>query len=255
MASNILLSDTFLNWIEPNRVLGLKSINREFRAKAYDFAETKTSYTIQEGKYSEAFQIRKTYASYPNIKKLTIPIGRMHRVSDYLRPTTKSLHLILELWLGEKPYSYSDVDMYSFSTIMTAFQELQEFLLLNPNAQLEELKISFSDTVFMTYNYPRGVISHYDRNGPVYEDYDKTIEINNIEPSLFIYVIDREIKDRLQRAVVSIVEKNPRLRITIPYHFPGAIEIPNLTYSDVFQLEEDDITFIENCIYHLKDSN
>lgn len=231
--SNLLLLDQVLSWLEPYELQEVKQVNKECYSTISSFIQSNTHYTL----YSNCvlhWRIRdRLYKEYPNIQSLTLYLSYRNLLVEYLRPTIKSLEIVIPIEITQETRSAKYAYWLSNTgEIIRTLQDIHEYLESTPTAQLAELTLRFNPVSSVTFVCPNALIVEYDRHGPIYEDDEHTVNVKSITPSELLSIVDPYELKKIEVALENVVKKENWKKITIPYHFPGAQGIPNVTYTD-----------------------
>jgi len=151
------------------------------------------------------------YALYPNISHLTFEWSPVLHLSDYLRPSLKSLTLLLPLHLD-----FEDDSLFLRRECFTSvFEDLSNFLKSN-STQLVNLSIQLNPNVVLSIKIPNATLTHYDSDGPVYEDLETTIETEDFPTSHYLNLLKEEDKQFLQELIVPTLSSHIFKILCIP---------------------------------------
>jgi hypothetical protein len=201
--SELLLCDPMLSWLEPIDLLRVKGLNRLSREKISQHMTTQRCFSTHKTTLLHWNAREKLYAMYPNVESLTILCDGVHRPREYLRDSTKSLHLLLPLTIGihssiagmlKYPYLENTVHL------VEALDQVFEFLQSNPSCALENLQISFDPTVSISFEIPNGLHTGYDSYGPLYDDLQCYYKTKKYPPERYLCVLE-DSTQKLQDAV------------------------------------------------------
>jgi hypothetical protein len=231
-----LLLDPLLAWYGPKDLVNLQQINKEHRDYLKSFLQTETRYQVTGPSFEYWGTRMRLYKMYPSIQKLTLELCFQHKVTDYLRSSLRSLHLILPLYFGDTLPSTSYI-LHNLQNTCQAFFDIKEYIQKDPACQLKELILSFSPTVTFTFTYPCSNIVEYDRFGPLYEDTELTKSSKTLSPVHCLTLLEEKDYMALQNSFLSLAEMPNWNSIQLPYHFPGAECLSKATYTDVCEID------------------
>lgn len=238
--ASILLSDPVLQWLEPKDLQVLRALNRQHKNTIDEHRRTQTNYTVTM-KTSLRWHVREElYARHPNVQALTFECGGPDSLATYLRPTLQSLHLRVPLSLETDPEVSGSLFWRDADDIARELQALETFLQRTPEAQLHTLRISFHPTVYLTLTNDRSMVVEYDHDGPIYEDYDVTLQDSYGSPEIYFSVIEKTFEmESVGEVLARLCSVRPCKSISLPYEFPGATTIPQATLSKPCENDSD----------------
>ncbi len=249
MPSNLLL-DPLMSMYSTKELLKLKQVNKEYASSINNYIKAHRHFSVL-GSSSDPWGTRmRLYSMFPKIEHLTLEVNYQNNLTDYLRPHTQRLDLVIPLHLEEERDT-SEYSLINTNCIVTALQDLLTYIQANPSS-LKELTISFSPKVNVTFLYLNQYIVGFDRHGPVYDDMELTKSLKVIAPAEFLVFLPC-ITQRLLRSIFLDIAKHPTWKkITVPYHFPGAQEILGAQYTDIFEKSEELIERLEETLRSLR---
>lgn len=129
---------------------------------------------------------------------VTIDYYRVHMVSE-IPPTTRSLHIILPVCIYE---DHIEMDFFFHADRhLWILENLLQLLQTTPG--VEEIHISLSNKVVIGYVEKDGIHTGYDKYGPLYEDYEWSIETEELNPFHCLYLQSEQkcemVKEKLQQ--------------------------------------------------------
>lgn len=238
--ASILLTDPVLQWLTPAERHALRGLNRQHRDVIDEHTKTQTSYIVPMRPRLSWRSREILYARHTNVQALTFECGGPDSLATYLRPTLQSLHLQIPLQLDFDPDSSEQFLWSNAEDIAREIGKLEQFLQATPAAQLHTLTISFHPTVNLTLLNDRSVIVDYDSYGPVYEDYDTTIEDSYGSPEVYFSVIEKTFEmEWIGEVLAQLCNGRPWKSVSLPYEFPGATTIPHATLTKPCSKDED----------------
>lgn len=238
---SILLTDPVLNWLTPAESQKLRVLNKEHRIVIDEHTRTATSYRVPM-KTTLRWNAREAlYARYPNVQTLTFEDGGPDIVSGYLRPTLKSLHLVIPLQLSlhpdERYFQWENAEL-----VGCTLESLLGFLTKTPEAQLERLTITFHNVVKLDFLDERSFVVDYDRDGPIYEEEDVMIEDPYGAAGVYFSVMEETPhKEWIIDLLKGLYEARSWKSFSLPAEFPGATEIPLATLSEPCDTDDETI--------------
>lgn len=230
--ATLLLTDPVLCFLEPADRHHLRSLNREHRDAIDAHTATKATYTVRMHSTLPWRSRQALYALYPNVEALTFECGGPDVLPHFLRPCIKSLHLLVPLHLSMYPEEERFQWDFMAEEVVCTFESILGFLRDTPDAQLDSLKITFHPTVRLTFMDDHEFVVNYDRDGPIYESADTTIEDSYGSPEIYFSIIETTpMLDWLAETLQAVAEKKQWKTFSLPAEFPGASTIPFATLS------------------------
>jgi hypothetical protein len=246
MASNILLFDPVLAYLNPLELSGLKGVNQECNTTIQKYELTQRTYDANSLPVLPWKQRKQLYSRYPSIEylKLNLKVESPLTLKEFLRPTLKRIDITLQLSLDRHPES-KVLHLWCTNRFLETFQDLIEYTHEFPAFQLEALKIQISKSIIVGFTDRESIHVGYDKYGSVYEDYEWSEQVDGFDPSVYIAFLDpnSEVKFKEICAKVSELAKCcPCKTLTLPDIFTKQIEC-NESIKEELQEVLDDIQY------------
>ncbi len=251
--ASVLLTDPVLQWLSPVERHRLRGINKQHNDVIDGIARTQKHYTVPM-KTTLSWRGREAlYASYPSIQDLTFECGGPDRLDTYLRPNLQSLHLRVPLLLSCYPDSPDSFVWDNADDIAQELRALETFLEANPEAKLQSLRITFHDTVRLTMVDGNSMVVDYDRGGPIFEDYDYSIEDSYGAAEVYFALIEQTPEmELLAEKIQTLSQVRPWKHFSLPAELPGASTVPFATLSEPCDKDDDAIESLWEHIAQLR---
>lgn len=234
--ASILTCDPLLSFLGPKDLFVLGHACRETREVVKNFQATKRTYTAGKDFEPPWWQRQKLYSLYPSVQSLLFHCGPADSLKDFLRPSLKSLHLVLPLKLEQYPEE-SEFRWVNLEFILSELNSLQEFLHVTPDAQLTSFRISLDPTVKLIFADADRMTVDYDKWGPIFEDCDVCVKDTYGSPSGYFWVMEQD--SRLESALQDLAAARTWTSLTLPADLPGASTIPSATLVDPYDMDDD----------------
>lgn len=229
----------------------LKCLNKDHHSVVDNYMKTKTTIHIHQQTFMYWRTRLRLYNQYPKIETLVIDISDLRTIREFLRPTLKALCLRIRFDFDED-LERNEICLSYTNSIVRAFQEIEDYLEATPDSILEELRIEFAPRHTFTFFYKDGMVVDYDRDGPIFEDTEKRIDIPEIPPSYLLEILDAVSWNSIQEQVQRVCSMPQWKRVTLPYYFPGAEFLTNATFTDTCEITKDDLCNIGEYLYEMK---
>jgi hypothetical protein len=240
MTSNLLLCDPVLEWLEPDDLMRVKQLNKECSSYVSQKIQSQKHFHVRQSSLLSAKARTTLYESYPEIESLTFEAYHLNSLASYLRPNIQSLHLILPLWIGEQRFGPKlSYYLINDGDIHRVFDDLISYLEKTPETKLNRLEISFASKTGILFTYYNAIFCGYDKYGPMYEDLDMTKDTVDVPPLEYFTILEPSQIELIEKKVLALVAKRQWKQITLPYHFPAAIQIPYAILTDVYEYDDD----------------
>lgn len=183
MASN-LLCDPVLHYLTPFELCKLKCLNKEHRDKITKHQQSIKQLDFRVDPMLGWAAHHKVYQQYTSLTSLTIEQGLQIPIGMYLRPSLEHLTYRIQLDLQYWP-RYELFYIVNRDQIVQAIRDIWRFLHERPDAKLKSFRLEVHPSVHLRLVIPDGFITHYDRDGPLYEDMDWSTESSVYDPLLY----------------------------------------------------------------------
>jgi hypothetical protein len=162
------------------------------------------------------------YALYPNISDLTFEWNTLLHLSDYLRPNLHSLTIVFPLHL--------DTDNTSMTLrrhcFIRVFEGLKNYLESPASSTLANLRIKMHREVTLFMESPLSVLTHYDADGPVYEDQEIVVKTDKIPASHYLSLLGDDDRAFLEDTFVPLATSRIFKTLRIPRGFVSDDVLP-----------------------------
>ena len=150
-------------------------------------------------------------------------------------PTARSLYLILPVCIYEDNlkgghFFYESRHVHIFNGLLKLLEEAPG---------VEELHISLSHKVLVSYVDKDGIHVGYDKYGPLYEDYEWSMETDKLNPSHCLSLQSKEHCETLKETLQQVKTLRKWSCFEVPEHYPegcGTDEDIDTLYSIVDEL-------------------
>jgi hypothetical protein len=248
---SIFFPDPVLQWLEPEDLMRLKCLNKDHSSVIETYMKTKSWVHVHQRTFMPWHTRLLLYNQYPNIQTLIIDVSDIRNLKDFLRPTLRALCLRVRFDF-EEDLETNEITLFYSNAIITAFQDVQDYLEATPESLLEELRIEFAPRHTFRFIYKDGIVVDYDRGGPIYEDTEQKVEIPEIPPSYLLEMLDAVSWNAIQEKVTRVCSMTRWKRIVLPYYFPGAESLSSARFTDRYEITTDDLWNVDQYLQELK---
>jgi hypothetical protein len=159
---------------------------------------------------------QETHQTFFMSDSFTIDYCRVHAVSE-IPPNVRSLSIVLPVCIYEE---HSEMDFFFHAD--RHLWILEDLLQLFHSAPaLEEIHISLSNKVVIGYVNKDGIHTGYDKYGPLYEDYEWSIETEELNPSHCLYLQSEQKCEMLKEKLQQLSALRKWSCFEVPEHYPA----------------------------------
>ena len=251
--SQLLISDPMMEWYSPTDMIFFRRLNKQSKQHFTDHMKAYKTFNTRSIPHVKRQYHRRLFNFYPNVRHLSIQ--PRYNVIDYNvcslgdftinRSNLTSLEIEVSLQL-----SYTENTRKLYWTNWRDIEGLVDDLQYIPKFDNIHITFRFNPSVSIHLSLKNHIFIGHTKHGAEYEDYDvyeSTSQVNPAHYSQILRRISRNTYDDVGYQLAHVLNER-NIKVTAPYHFPGAQYMKNVTYTDEFEL---DGTLARNHIWDL----
>ncbi len=235
--SQILLSDPMMEWYTPTDMIFFRRLNKQSKQHFTEHMKGYKSFDTRSIPHVKRQYHRRLFNLYPNVRHLSIQ--PRYNVIDYNvcslgdftinRSNLTSLDIELSLQL-----SYTENTSKLYWTNWRDVEGIVDDLQYRPKFDNMHITFRFNPSVSIHLS-----LKNYTKQGSQYEDFEFYEDTSQVNPAHYIQILRRRSRNTYDDVGYQLahVLNERNIKVTAPFHFPGAQFIENVTYTDEFELD------------------
>lgn len=240
--SEILISDPMMEWYTPTDMIFFRLLNKQSKNHFTDHMKAYKTFDTRSISHLKRQYHRRLFNLYPNVRHLSIQPrynvldDNVCSLGDFIINRSNLTSLDIEVSLE---FSYTDNISKLYWTNWRDIEGIVDDLQYISKLDNIHITFRFNPSVSIFMSLKNHIFIGHTKHGPEYEDTQVYESTSQVYPAHYIQILRRRSRNTYDDVGFQLahVLNERNIKVTAPYHFPGAHFMKNITFTDMFELD------------------